>query len=204
MRFTPVLLLMLAGHVVAEQRMLEYALPRGGTRGTTVDVTLHGQYLKDPREVLFYGPGIKAVAIEPGAKPESDVKARFQIAPDCPLGEHVLRLRTATALSEAITFWVSPFPIVAETEKKIGENDTIAKAQPIPLNSTVDGQILPGEQLDRDVYRIDVRQGHRISVEVESVRLGTLHQGGEHDLAVRILDPTGKELARAHHRARSV
>src|SRR5205085_7099875 len=93
---------------LAEQRMLEYALPRGGTRGTTVEVTLHGQYLKDPREVLFYGRGIKAVGIQPGAKPEADVKARFEIAADCPLGEHVLRLRTATALTEAITFWVSP------------------------------------------------------------------------------------------------
>src|SRR5437588_8052856 len=103
----PILFLVLAASTFAEQRMLEYALPRGGTRGTTVEVTLHGQYLKGPSEVLFYGPGIKAVGIQPGAKPESDVKARFQIAADSPLGEHVLRLRTTTALTEAITFWVS-------------------------------------------------------------------------------------------------
>jgi hypothetical protein len=186
--------LAISGYAFAEQRMLEYALPRGGTRGTTVEVTLHGQYLKDPREVLFYGAGIKAVGIVPGAKPENDVKARFQIAPDCPVGEHVLRLRTANALSEAVTFWVSPFPTVVETEKKIGENDTIAKAQAVPLNSTVEGQILPGEQMDRDVYRVDLQQGQRLSVEIESVRLGTLHQGGENDLAVRILDSAGKEL----------
>jgi hypothetical protein len=32
-------------------------------------------------------------------------------------------------------------------------------------------------------------------VEVEAARLGTLHFGGENDLAVRILDPSGKELA---------
>jgi hypothetical protein len=190
------LLVLVAGHAFAEQRMLEYALPRGGTRGTTVEVTLHGQYLKDPREVLFYGRGIKAVGIQPGAKAESDVKARFEIAADCPVGEHVLRLRTATALSEAITFWVSPFPTVLETEKKIGENDTIAKAQPVPLNSTVDGQILPGDQVDRDVYRVELQQGERLSVEIESVRLGTLPYGGENDLAVRVLDATGKELAR--------
>jgi hypothetical protein len=191
-----ILALSLGTQAFAEQRMLEYALPRGGTRGTTVEVTLHGQYLKDPREILFYGPGIKAVGIEPGAKPETDVKARFQIAPNCPVGEHVLRLRTATALSEAITFWVSPFPSVQETEKKIGENDTIAKAQPIPLNSTVDGQILPGEQMDKDIYRVELREGQRLSVEIESVRLGTLPYGGENDLAVRILDSTGKELGR--------
>ena len=49
--------------------MLEYVLPRGGTLGTTVDVTLHGHYLQDPREIVFYDNGIKAVNVKPGAKP---------------------------------------------------------------------------------------------------------------------------------------
>jgi hypothetical protein len=190
-----IFLALAAPHALAEQRMLEYALPRGGTRGTTVEVTLHGQYFQGPREILFYGKGIKATGLV-SERPFKEVKARFEIAPDCPVGEHVFRLRTANTLSEAITFWVSPFPTVQETEKKIGENDTIAKAQPIPLNSTVDGQILPGDQMDRDVYRVELKQGQRLSVEIESVRLGTLPYGGENDLAVRILDSTGKELAR--------
>src|SRR5580692_1916653 len=83
------------------QHMLDYLLPRGGARGTTVEVSLHGLYLNDPREILFYGDGIKASAITPGAKPAEEVKARFEITANCPLGEHVLRLRTATGLSEA-------------------------------------------------------------------------------------------------------
>ncbi len=177
--------------------MLQWVLPRGGTRGTTVEVNLHGIYLSDPREVLFYGRGIKAASsFTPGAKPDEDVKVRFEIAPDCPLGEHVLRLRTATGLSDAVTFWVSRFPTVMETEKKIGDNDTIATAQAVPTNSTVEGQIHPGDRPDRDVYSVAARQGERISVEVESVRLGTLHYStGENDLSVRILDATGRELA---------
>jgi hypothetical protein len=187
---------LLAANAYAEQHMLEYALPRGGTRGATVEVTLHGQYLTDPREVLFYRPGIKAVGFEPGAKPAEDVKVRFEIAPDCPVGEHVLRLRTATALSEAITFWVTPFPTIKETEKKIGDNDTIAKAQAVPLNSTVEGQILPGDQMDRDYYSVDVKEGQRISVEVAAARLGTLHQGGESDLACAFSTPRGKSSVR--------
>ncbi len=99
--------------------MLQWVLPRGATRGTTVEVNLHGIYLSDAREVLFYGRGIKASTFTPGAKPDEDVKVRFEIAPDCPLGEHVLRLRTASGLSDAVTFWVSRFPTVMETEKKI-------------------------------------------------------------------------------------
>jgi hypothetical protein len=181
----------------AEPRhMLDFLLPRGGSRGTTVEVTFHGLSLEDPREVLFYTPGIRASSFVPLAKPGDGFKARFEIAADCPLGEHVVRVRTATALSDAVTFWVSPYPTVMETETQIGDNDTFAKAQPVPLNSTVEGQIQPVNAIDRDVYRVDVQQGQRLSVEVEAARLGTLHTGGANDLAVRIFDARGDEIGR--------
>src|SRR5260370_42361766 len=95
-----------------------------------------------------------------------------------------------------MTFWVSRCPTVMETEKKIGDNETVGTAQAVPMNSTVEGQIHAGDRPDRDVYSVAARQGERISVEVESVRLGTLHySNGENDLSVRILDATGRELA---------
>ena len=181
----------------AEPRhMVDFLLPRGGSRGTAVEVTFHGLSLENPREVLFYTPGIRASSFVPLAKPGDGFKAKFEIAADCPLGEHVLRVRTSTALSDAVTFWVSLFPTVMETETQIGDNDTFAKAQPVPLNSTVDGQIHPGNDMDRDVYRVDVQQGQRLSVEVEAARLGTLHSGGENDLVVRIFDGRGNEIGR--------
>jgi len=178
------------------QYMIDYVLPRGGARGSTVTAEFHGRSLESPKEILFYGPGITAATFTPFAKPTDGFKVKFQIARDCPLGEHVLRVRTATALSDAVTFWVGPFPQIPEAETKLGENDSMAKAQPIPMNVTVEGQILPGPDLDRDYYRVQARQGQRISVEVEAARLGTLHFGGENDLAVRILDANDKELGR--------
>jgi hypothetical protein len=190
-----VLAVLAAATLPAEPRhMLDFLLPRGGSRGTIVEVAFHGISLESPREVLFYTPGIRASDFVPLAKPGDGFKAKFEIAADCPLGEHVLRVRTATSLSDAVTFWVSRFPTVMETETKIGDNDTFAKAQPVPLNSTVEGQIQPGDDMDRDVYRVDVQQGQRLSVEVEAARLGTLHSGGENDLAVRILDARGNEI----------
>jgi len=178
------------------QYMIDYVLPRGGARGSTVTAEFHGRSLENPKEILFYGPGITAATFAPFAKPTDGFKVKFQIAPNCPLGEHVLRVRTATALSDAVTFWVGPYPQIPEAETKLGENDSMAKAQPIPMNVTVEGQILPGPDLDRDYYRVQARQGQRISVEVEAARLGTLHLGGENDLAVRILDANDKELGR--------
>src|SRR5260370_38887717 len=188
------LLLLCSAKVHAETNMLAYLAPRGGSRGSSVEVTFHGRELKDPREVLFYQPGIKAIGFTPGAKPAEEVKVRFEIAPNCAVGEHALRLRTTTSLSDVATFWVSPFPQVMETEKKIGENDSIEKAQPIPFYSTVEGQILPGHTMHRDFYKVQVACGHRISAHLEAVRLGTLHYGGDNDLAVRIRDVDGKEL----------
>jgi len=176
--------------------MIDYLLPRGGSRGATVEVEFHGVSLENPREVLFYGPGITASDFVPYAKPGDGFKVKFHIAADCPIGEHVLRVRTATALSDAVTFWVSRFPTIYEWEDKIGQNDTIDRAKPIPMNVTVEGQILPGPDMDIDMYRVEARQGQRISVEVEAARLGTLHFGGENDLAVRVLDAAGAEIAR--------
>src|SRR5579863_8071120 len=104
--------------------MLEYVTPRGGSIGSTVEAVLHGANLQDPKEVRFYDDCIRATNVAPGAKPDKEVKARFVIGQGCTPGEHVLRLRTATALSEPVTFWVSPFPAVREAEKKQGEDDT--------------------------------------------------------------------------------
>jgi hypothetical protein len=187
-----------AGTALADPRyMIDYVLPRGGTRGATVDLEFHGFSLEKPKEILFYEPGISTAGeFRPYQKPGDGFKVKVQIAPDCPIGEHVLRVRTATGLTDAVTFWVSRFPTIYEFEDQAGQNDTIAKAKPIPPNSTVEGQILPGPDADIDMYRVDVKEGQRVSVEVESARLGTLHQGGENDLMVRILDASGKELGR--------
>lgn len=191
-----VLALGLAGASYGEQRMLETLLPRGGTVGTTVDVKLQGQYLEAPKEILFYDSCLKARDVKAGASGGKEVLAKIDIAPGCEPGEHVLRLRTATALSEPVTFWVSVLPAAKEAETKQGQNDTLAGAQKIIGNVTVEGEILPGAQMDVDVYRVEAKAGERVSVEVEAIRLGTTPQGGENDLMVRILDAEGREVAK--------
>lgn len=198
---------LLAGSAAASEHIVEYAIPRGAGRGETVAVRLYGKYLDDPQEVVFHSPGIRCIAIEPpvaepaliklahGGQVVGSVTARFEIAPDCPLGEHLLRLRTRTLLSEPVTFWVGPFPTVDEQEVGRGENDTPQQAQFVPVNSTVNGRIRPDESMDRDCYTIDLKKGQRLSADLEAVRLGTQHFGEENDCRIRILGPGGNELA---------
>jgi hypothetical protein len=183
---------------------LERVSPRIGQRGTTLEISIQGAHLDDPREIVFDRPGIRAVSIEPmsklpgsqglahGGRIDQEVKCRLEIAPDCALGEHRFRLRTATQLSSLATFHVSPFLMVDEKEN----NDTLAKAQEVPLNVTVRGRVGAGARGDTDLYRVPAKAGARLSVELDCVRLADVHYGdSEYDLALRVLDASGREIA---------
>ena len=215
------------------QRHLEAVLPRVGQQGMTVEVVLQGLHLEDPQQVLFHRPGIQAVAVETlpdltqfdasgklntidkriggrsfGATVKQQVKAKFIIAPDCPIGLHPLRLRTGRHLSTLATFWVTPYPVQAEAElpEAAPTNNDCEHAEPIAAeNATVFGYINPGPTMDRDVYRVTRKQGERISVEVNSVRVSMIWWArGELDLMVRIFDAAGRELALSDDTAQHV
>ena len=156
--------------------------PAGGQRGTSVEVTLRGDRLADAQDVFFYTPGITLEKISDAQ--EKAVKVVFLIAADCRLGEHALRIRTASGISALRLFYVGPFPSVEEKEP----NNEAAKAQPIALNSTVQGTI--GSE-DVDVFSVEVKKDQRLSVEIEGARLGrTLF-----DPTVTVLSADGRVLA---------
>jgi hypothetical protein len=208
----------------AYQRHIEAVFPRAGQRGTTVDLEIQGLFLEDPQEVLFYRPGIRIVSIETlpdlqqfdenkklnpiekriggrafGGVVKQRIRARVVIDADCPIGLHPLRVRTGKDITTLSTFWVTPFPVQAEAEpfSEFAANNAIERAESIKTrNATVLGYILPGPKMDHDFYRVSRKQGERISVEVNSVRLSNIWSArGELDLLVRILDASGKELA---------
>ena len=156
--------------------------PAGGQRGTSVEVTLRGDRLADAQDVFFYTPGITLEKISDAQ--EKAVKGVFLIAADCRLGEHALRIRTASGISALRLFYVGPFPSVEEKEP----NNEAAKAQPVALNSTVQGTI--GSE-DVDVFSVEVKKDQRLSVEIEGARLGrTLF-----DPTVTVLSADGRVLA---------
>lgn len=185
---------------------IERVTPRIGQRGTTLEVTIQGARLEDPKEIIFDEPGIRVVAIGPmsklpnpsklpaGGRIEDEVKCRLEIAPDCVLGEHRFRLRTATQLSTLATFHVTPFPVVDENEGP--SNDTLATAKSVPMNVTIRGRVGVRPKGDVDLFRVPARAGERFSVEVDCVRLADVNIGdAEFDLALRVLDADGREIA---------
>jgi hypothetical protein len=158
--------------------------PAGGQRGTEMELRLSGSRLDASPEIVFSGPGIKVLKID-SAKTNS-IKATIQIAKDCELGEHQLRVRTAGGVSELRTFWVGAYTNISEFEP----NNERTKAHQVPLGVTINGSA-GGE--DTDFYRVTAKKGQRISAEVEAIRLGRTML--DSFLAVR--DSDGNVLASA-------
>ncbi|GAB6166933.1 PPC domain-containing protein [Thermostilla marina] len=150
-------------------------LPEGGQRGTTVELTIGGARLADAEDLFLYEPGIALEEIV--EKNASRLQCRLKLADDCPFGEHGLRVRTASGISNLMTFHVGPYPIVDEEEP----NNDFAQPQPIESNVTVHGVVV---EEDVDYFAVEAKAGERLNVEIEGVRLGLTF----FDPAVAILD----------------
>ena len=188
---------------------IEAVSPRIGQQGTTVEVTVQGAFLKGAREVIFYRPGIRAtkitelpdlkyrVGLAHGNYIEEQISCQFEIAADCPPGEHPFRVRTATEITTVGTFHVTPFPVIEDTDREAGgpKNDTLETAQAVSPNVSVRGRIA-NNWPDVDIYRVPAKAGQRLSVEVEAVWIADRHYAdSEYDLAMRVRDEDGRVLA---------
>lgn len=170
--------------LVAGAPELGQIYPRGGSRGTEVVVDLTGNRLGTAQEILYHELGITTKSLEPVN--DTQVKATLAISPDCPLGPHALRVRTAVGLSQLCVFHVGGLSEIAEPEP----NSDRSTAPKIALESTVNGTIT-GE--DVDYFAIDLAVGQRVNIEIEALRLG----GPLFDPRIALLDETGRELAAA-------
>jgi hypothetical protein len=158
--------------------------PYGAQRGTEVEVQFAGDRLADAQQVLFYEPGIAVTHLEV-AGPNA-VKTKLAIAPDCRLGMHRLRIRTASGISNLRTFSVGALPEIKEVEP----NNDFAQPQKIALDTTVNGVV---ENEDVEYFAIEAKKGERITAELEGLRLGVSF----FDPYVAILDTKRFELARS-------
>lgn len=170
------------GSVEAASPVLGGISPRGGHRGKEEVLVFSGARLADAREIVTYSPGFVVKKLE--VVNDTQVKATVQIAADCALGEHSLRVRTASGISELRTYWVGAMPVIAEKEP----NSDFAAPQKIPLGCTVVGVV---DYEDVDYFAVECKKGQRLSVEIEGMRLATTL----FDPYVAILDGKRFELA---------
>jgi len=152
-----------AAVAIAADPSLGSIRPIGGQRGTEIDVVFGGDRLADTQEVFFYYPGIEVKQLE--VVDEKQVKARLAIAPDCRIGNHAVRLRTASGVSNLRQFTVGHLPELPEAEP----NNDFEAPQKVELNHTITGVV---QNEDVDYFLVEAKQGDRITAEVEGIRLG--------------------------------
>ncbi|MBI5395176.1 MAG: pre-peptidase C-terminal domain-containing protein [Verrucomicrobia bacterium] len=174
----------LATTALAVDPHLNSIAPPGAQRGTETELRFNGARLDDAQEILFHNSGFEVLKITE-AKADHIV-AKVKLAADCRLGEHLVRIRTATGISSLQTLHVSPFPQVEEVEPNIEPE----KAQKVALNVTVNGHIT---NEDVDYYRIGAKKGQRLSAEIEGMRIAR----GMFDPFIAILDAAGNVISRA-------
>lgn len=156
--------------------------PNGGQRGTEFELTVTGNRLSDFEGFIFMSPGFtmkNVVKVE-----ERKVSAIVAIAPEVPLGNHYIRIRTKTGISHGRPFFVGPYPNLDEKEP----NDDFANPQVIGFNQTVEGIV---QSEDVDYFKLSAKKGQRIALEIDGLRLGYIN----FDPYISVLDKGRFEIA---------
>lgn len=149
--------------------------PAGGQQGTSFEVTLAGQSLEEPQELIFSIPGAKAEYLAPTAAPMIEpqrgrqqrgmaagpltaVKFKLTLPEKAPLGIHDIRVVTKAGISNPRAFVVGDSAQIVEKEP----NDDVAQAQKVELDTTICGAL--GSPTDVDYFLFAGKKGQRVVV----------------------------------------
>jgi hypothetical protein len=180
--------------------MITDTFPVAVQRGKTTEVTVAGQMnFFGVYKALFEGAGIGAevvpapapAAVPPARPMVRSVRLKLTVATDAPLGVREFRLASSLGLSSIGQLLVVDDPVVRES----GANNTLDKANPIPVPSVVCGRIEAIE--DVDCFKFHAEAGQVLTFEVFCARLeDKIHDLQKHaDPLVTLFDAGGRELA---------
>ena len=157
---------------------LDRLAPLGAAAGSTIEVQFtQGADTEDVKALLFDHPGLKAEFVKASI-------FRVTIAADVPAGTYDVRLVGRFGVSNPRLFAVSHG--LTELTKKEPNHD-LATAQPIAVNSVVNGQ---SGQNREDVYRFPLKKGQRVVIECQAGKLDSML-----DATLTLTDADGKQLA---------
>jgi hypothetical protein len=169
----------------AQPPTVSYSMPSAVLPGSTADVTFYGGVLNGATGLWTNLPATVELAsgIEGNGTKADQVVYRFTVPSDAPVGVGGVRIATGQGISNLRLFMIDDLASIADN----GANKTIDAAQEITLPVAVDGA---AEAESFDFYKFAGTAGQRVTIEVFAQRLGTAL-----DPVIRLLDPTGKELA---------
>jgi hypothetical protein len=177
-----ILLALLAGTSAgfSQSPGLTHVSPGALLPGKAQELTLHGANLLGATNLWT---GFGATALSTGATSASAAKVQVSVPADAPVGVYAARVASTNGVSSPVLFMVDDLSSVADR----GTNTSAATAQPLAWPVAVDGA---AAALGFKVYRVTVRPGERLAIEVVARRLNS-----KLDPVLRLLDLKGRELA---------
>ncbi|HEV3445480.1 MAG TPA: hypothetical protein VG099_12610 [Gemmataceae bacterium] len=188
--------------------MITHTVPVAVQRGKTTDITVEGQMdFTGIYKTLFDDPALSAEVTEippPPPRPARagktgsarkqtprSVKLKLTVPSTARLGVHDFRLVSKLGISSVGQLVVVDDPVVQES----GDNNTLAKANPIPVPCVVSGRIEAAE--DVDYFKFHAQAGEVLTLEVVCARLeDKIHDLQKHaDPLISICAADGRELA---------
>ncbi|WP_254508314.1 PPC domain-containing protein [Anatilimnocola floriformis] len=157
--------------------------PLGAVAGSEVEVQVQGSDIEDLQSLVFDNAGITAKPLD-GKDLNKDRKFTVTIAADVPEGTYDARLLSKWGVSSPRLFVVSHG--MADVAEKEPNNDP-ATAQLLSVNSALNGQ---SDGNDRDVFRLALKSGERVTIDCQSARLDT-----QLDAVMQVLSADEKQLA---------
>ncbi len=143
--------------------VLSVILPRGVQRGGQHTLRFAGARLDDAQEIFLYDRGIEILEIKQVDANNLDVT--INVAAECRLGEHVAQVRTRRGISDYRSFYIGGMPEINEQEP----NNSFETPQQVEQNVTINGVV---QTEDVDMFAFNAKQGQRLSIEIEAIRLG--------------------------------
>ncbi|MCH2397957.1 MAG: hypothetical protein MK364_02525, partial [Pirellulales bacterium] len=170
---------LLTSSTLLAQPSVTHSTPRAVTPGKTVELTLHGDKLTGPLEVWTSF----AAKVELAGGDAKNLKCKITLDAAVPFGVGGVVVGNAAGGSDPLFLVVDDLGSVADN----GKNHEIAQAQvlnaPIGVDGVSDGVVL-------DYYKVALKAGQRISVEVLAGRISSTF-----DPVLRLLTSTGAEIA---------
>jgi hypothetical protein len=161
---------------------LKSVFPCGAQQGKSVEVEIGGTNLDETSKLYFSHPGITAELLSDPKK--GAPRFKVSAAPDVPVGVHDIRCIGKLGISNPRAFVVSDCEEVNEVEP----NNARDKANRIPLNGVLNGQVNPAEDIDWFVFA--AKKGQRVLIECQAWRIDSRLDG-----TLTLYTGDGKELA---------
>ena len=160
---------------------LKWIFPLGAKAGASAEVELGGNNLENTTKLYFSHAGITAQLLTES----KDKKPRFKIsvAANVPVGDYDVRSIGKFGISNPRAFVVSDYAEALEVEP----NNALTNATPVALNTTVNGRISPGEDVDWFVF--PAKKGQRVLIECRAWRVDSRLDG-----FMWLYDANGKQL----------